>query len=277
MTHQVDILIPSCNRPGALAITLTSLIYQTFTDFRIVISDQSEDADIFESKEVQAVIRVLNAHGHPVETYRHLPRRGMAEQRHFLSSHISAPYALFSDDDLIYEPYVIRNLLLTIQKEGCGFVGSPVIGLSYIDDHRPEEEVIEFWNGPVEPEEVRPGSTSWRRAWLHNAANTYHVQQKLGLHPDHPQTYKVAWVGGCVLFDTTKLREVGAFSFWQDLPEKHSGEDVLAQINLMRRYGGCGILPSGVYHLELPTTVPDREIDAPFYLDPFKEEKSSQR
>jgi hypothetical protein len=31
----------------------------------------------------------------------------------------------------------------------------------------------------------------------------------------------------------------------------------------MERYGGCGLIPSGAYHMELPTTVTTREIDAP--------------
>ena len=29
---------------------------------------------------------------------------------------------------------------------------------------------------------------------------------------------------------------------------------------------GCGLMPSGVYHLELPTTIPDRTVDAPYVL-----------
>ena len=34
----------------------------------------------------------------------------------------------------------------------------------------------------------------------------------------------------------------------------------------MARDGGCGRIPSGVYHQELPTTVPDRSVDAPRVL-----------
>jgi len=50
-------------------------------DFRIVISDQTEDSDRG-TGEVQAVLRVLRAHGHTI--HKHLPRRGIAEQRQFL-------------------------------------------------------------------------------------------------------------------------------------------------------------------------------------------------
>ncbi|MFZ5509426.1 MAG: hypothetical protein ACOZCP_05155 [Pseudomonadota bacterium] len=44
------------------------------------------------------------------------------------------------------------------------------------------------------------------------------------------------------------------------------GEDVLVQCRVMARYGGCGLIPSGAYHQELPTTVAERRIDAPFAL-----------
>ncbi|MEJ7681988.1 MAG: hypothetical protein WKG06_29880 [Segetibacter sp.] len=56
------------------------------------------------------------------------------------------------------------------------------------------------------------------------------MEQKFNATPDNPIPYKVAWVGGCVMYDTEKLREVGGFSFWKDLPEKHCGEDVLGTV-----------------------------------------------
>jgi hypothetical protein len=89
----------------------------------------------------------------------------------------------------------------------------------------------------------------------------------MGLTPTStPIPYKVAWVGGCVLYNTALLRDSGGFSFWRELPPEHAGEDVLAQLRLMAMYGGCGIIPSGVYHQELPTTIPNRSIDAPKVL-----------
>ncbi len=264
-TPKVNVLIPTYNRPAALAVTLTSLTGQLFRDFGIIISDQS-DGEMSANREVRAVLNVLRVHGHPVDIYRHLPRNGMAEQRQFLLDHSAAPYSLFLDDDLILEPYVIRNMFEVIRREGIGFVGSAVIGLSYLNDLRPQEQAVELWDGPVVPEEVRPDLPSWQRYRLHNAANLYHVQDQLGCRPEEPVRYKVAWVGGCVMYDSQKLRAAGGFSFWKELPPKHSGEDVLAQLRVMREFGGCGIMPSGVYHQELPTTIPDRQIDAPRVL-----------
>lgn len=262
MTATIDILIPTYCRPTALAVTLTSLIAQTCRDFRIVISDQTEDSEPLTTKEVQAVIRVLCAHGHTVETYKHLPRRGMAEQRQFLLDQAKAKYSLFLDDDLILEPEVVERMLIAIKQESCGFVGCALTGLSFINDFRPHEQQIEFWEGPVQPELIKPDTPQWERWRLHNAANIYHIQQSLGLTPAGQRKYRVAWVGGCVMYDTVKLREIGGYSFWQKLPIHHCGEDVLVQLRMMALYGGCGLIPAGVYHQELSTTIVDRPVAA---------------
>ena len=266
MTHAVDVLIPTYRRPAALALTLSSLCSQQMRDFRVVISDQTEDDDIERFGEVLAVMRVLKAHGHVVELHKHLPRRGMAEQRQFLLDQAVAPYVLFLDDDVILEPDVIGRMLSAIKEEGCGFVGCAVIGLSYINDLRPDEQRIEFWSERVRPEAVTPDSPSWERYRLHNAANLYHLQERLRATPEQQFKYRVAWVGGCVLFSTSALRDVGGFSFWPELPPDHCGEDVLVQLRVMSAYGGCGLLPSGAYHQELPTTIPNRACDAPKLL-----------
>jgi hypothetical protein len=263
---ELDVLIPTYNRPGALAVTLTSLALQTHRDFRVTISDQSEMDEIDSSMEVQTAISVLRSHGNAVEVHKNLPRRGMAEQRQFLFDKVKLPYALFIDDDLILESFVAQNMVDVIREEKCGFVGCAPIGLSYMDDVRPHEQAIQFWEGPVKPESIQIGSPAWDRHLLHNAANLVHVERKLGLTADRPRRYKVAWVGGCVVYDSDQLHSAGGFHFWRELPPNHCGEDVLAQLRVMARFGGCGLIPSGVYHLEIPTTVPNRDVNAPVAL-----------
>jgi GT2 family glycosyltransferase len=88
-------------------------------------------------------------HGNSVIAYQNLPRRGIDQQRQFLLEKATAPYIIYLEDDVILEPYVVKNLLETIHKEQCGFVGNAVIGLSYINDIRPHEQKIEFWETPV--------------------------------------------------------------------------------------------------------------------------------
>ncbi len=264
--RDMQVLIPTYKRLKALAVTLTSLYYQTEKNFDIVISDQSPEPDIKSDPSIQTIKSLLEIRGHSVTIVRNYPPKGMAQQRHFLLELSNSPYSLFLDDDLILEPYVLKNLKQTLIKEGCGFAGCAVIGLSYQNDWRPHQQNIEFWKDGVIPESITPESEEWQRYQLHNAANIYHIQQKYEANPDDPVPYKVAWVGGCVLYDSQKLREVGGFEFWKDLPENHCGEDVLAQLRVMSKYGGCGIIPSGVYHQEIETTVPDRTVNAPEYL-----------
>ncbi len=233
---------------------------------RIIISDQSDGAGPFAGGEIQALLRYLRVSGIDVLALRNLPRRGMAEQRAFLLAQVEAPYCLFLDDDVITEPTLLGRLFGAIQEQGCGFVGSALHGLSYANDRRAHQQHIELWEGAVTPESILPDSPAWSRHHLHSAANLFHVQQHLGLGRAQSRLYRVAWVGGCVLYDTAKLRDVGGFDFWRDLPDEHCGEDVAAQLKLMARHGGCGIIPSGAYHLELPTTLPSREVDAPRVL-----------
>jgi GT2 family glycosyltransferase len=262
----IDVLIPTCGRPAALAVTLAGLTAQTLPTFRVVVSDQTEDEDTTAAGEVQTAVRLLRARGRDVELHRHLPRRGLAEHRQFLLEQARAPYALFLDDDVLCEPELLARLLRVIREQRCGFVGAPLVGLSHLDDVRPHQQAIELWDGPVQPETIVPDGPEWARHHLHSAANAWHVQERLGATDEHPLVYKVAWVGGCVLYDVAKLREVGGFDFWTQLPETHCGEDALAQVRVMERYGGCGVLPSGAYHLQLPTTVEDRSCDAPKVL-----------
>ncbi len=262
MIRSLNILIPTYARPAALAVTLTSLCSQTYADFDVIISDQTEAGDPLLAGEVQTAIRLLNLQGHQVFTHKHLPRRGIAEHRQFLLEQAHSFYVLYLDDDLILEPDLVQRLMRAMREEQCGFVGSAPVGLSYIDDHRAQQQEIELWDGRVLPETVTPDSAEWQRHHLHSAANILHLQQRLGIRPEQQKKYHVAWIGACVLYDVLKLNESGGFRFWQELPEHHCGEDVLVQTRLLERYGGCGIIPSGVYHQELPTTIPDRSVNA---------------
>lgn len=266
MSARVDVLVPTFNRPHALSATLVSLAAQTTRQLRVVVSDQSDGDGALEDPLVQAALRFLIAQGHETGITRHLPRRGMAEQRAFLLSRANAPYCLFLDDDVLLESDLVERLLKVITQQQCGFVGSALHGLSHLGGKRPHQEAIEFWHARVKPELVEPHSPAWQRHHLHSAANLFHLQSRLGLTRATTRCYRVAWIGGCVLYDTAKLRAAGGFDFWRDLPAEHCGEDVQAQLQVMARFGGCGIIPSGAYHMELPTTISQRDCDAPHAL-----------
>ncbi|MCU1585444.1 MAG: glycosyl transferase [Microbacteriaceae bacterium] len=259
----IDVLIPTAGRLTELAVTLAGLAAQDDPPFRVIISDQSDDGAAGDDVSVNALLRVLTVQGRNPMLVRHLPRRGLAEHRQFLLDCSTARYVLFLDDDVWLEPGSLERLHDAIERLGCGFVGSAVQGLSYLGDERPAEHVtFEPWNGEVRPERVRRGSPAFERWPLHNAANLTHIAAQLDLQPDEWVAYRVAWIGGCVLFDRQSLVECGGFDFWHGLPGRHSGEDVAAQWRVMDRFAGAGVLPSGAIHLEGPTTIPVREVDA---------------
>lgn len=266
----IDILIPTYNRAASLAVTMTSLYFQSYKHFRILVSDQG-DVPVEATEEVQAITRAFAMRDRPVKFYQNLPRKGMAHQRQFLLECSTSPFVLFLDDDLILEAFMVSELIKAIENEKCGFVGTGTIGLNFLADERKEEQEVEFWEDGVRPEIIRPQSEEWKRHILHNAANLYHLQEKLSIHPGDAKRYKLAWASACVLYDREKLLERGGFDFWKEVPEDHCGEDVAAQLRVMAKYGGCGILPSGVYHQELETTLPNRKFNIPERVDIFKE------
>lgn len=260
----VDVLIPTCDRPAELAVTLAGLAAQGSPVFRVVISDQSRSGEpAWQHPAVAAMIRVLRAQGREVSSLTHLPRQGMAEHRQFLLEHSHADKALFLDDDVWLEPGALECMSGALDQLRCGFVGMAPQGLSYLAEKRPEQtRLFEAWDGPVMAERVRPDSPGFARWPLHSAANLSHLSADLGLMPDEWVPYRVAWLGGCVMYRREALQAAGGFTFWDQLPPEHSGEDVLAQWHVMEQFGAAGILPSGAVHLESPTTLPDRRIEA---------------
>ncbi len=248
----VDILLPTNNRPESLIFSLSGVAGQEFNDYHLIVADQSL-APARDSLVVQSLLRIIEARGASWEWHYRLPSRGIAEQRNFLLCQANSQYVLYLDDDVWMEPWVLGRLVEVLRETQCGFVGAFPNGLSFCRDVRPKQQMIEYWDGPVQPEAVEPGSPEWERYQLHRAANLYHVSKNL--QPGESRLYKVAWVASCILYDREKLMEVGGYSFWDRLPRYHSGEEVLVQNLLMRRWGGCATIPSGTYHSELPSTV----------------------
>jgi GT2 family glycosyltransferase len=270
ITSSLDVLIPTCDRPAELAVTLAGLAAQE-ARFGVVLADQSSAGPVWEHGAVAGTVRVLRHRGHRVSLHRNVPRHGLAHQRAYLLDRTRARYVLHLDDDVWLEPGALQRMRTAIEELGCGFVGNFPHGLSYVDDHRPEQEkAYEEWQGRPHPERIRPRGPRWRRADLHAAANLLHVQQRLDLAPGQWRAYKVAWLGACVLYDRAVLVDSGGYDFWDRVPADSVGEDVAAQLRVLARAGGAGILPSGAYHLESPTTLPDRGMecfDDPLYAE----------
>lgn len=248
----VDILLPTCDRLESLILTLSGIAAQSCTDIRVIVADQSA-VPVNGSAVIHTLRRIIESRGGSWEYHQRGPIHGIAEQRDFLLRRATADAVLYLDDDVFMEPWVVQRLLDTLRTQGCGFVGAFPAGLSHRDDVRPDQQIVQWWDGPVRPEVVEPEGPGWERWQLHRAANAYHVARSLP--PGETRLYRVAWVASCILYDRRKLLEVGGFSFWDRLPRYHSGEEVLVQNLLMRRFGGCAIMPSGTYYSQVPTTV----------------------
>jgi GT2 family glycosyltransferase len=263
----LDVLVPTRSRAAALAVTLAGLLAQDLSA-RLVLADQTPGTSSVEQPEIASLISVMRLRGWEVEVdHRTGPGRGVTEQRQHLLDRAQRPYLLMLDDDVLLERWVLRRMVEAMDVLGCGFVGMAHAAASYLDDVRPAElETFELWpGGRVEPERVRKGHPGWERWRLHNAANVQHLVDRLppgALDAHGWAAYKVAWVAGCVLFRTEALREVGGYGFWADLPHNLRGEDVVTQLQVAERFGGAGLLPSGAWHLELPTSIEDRSVDA---------------
>ena len=258
----VSVLIPTYERVESLIMTLSGVAAQTMTDLQVVVSSQGR-YEAERNPVTRALGRVIEARGGSVE-WHHREPRGISEQRHFLLGRARAEPVLFLDDDVFMEPYVVEHLLSVLETEKVGFVGAFPAGLTFADDVRPDQQKMELWKGSVQPEVVEPDTPAWERWHLHRAANLYHLEKELALPPGELLRYKVAWIASCVLYSKEKLLEVGSFSFWEELPRYHKGEDVLVQNLLMRRYGGCGVVPSGAYYSQVETTTfsPEGTVDA---------------
>jgi hypothetical protein len=253
-----------------LATTLAGLAAQDGPAFRVVVSDQSDGDPSYATDPARSMAAVLERRGRPVRCHRHVPRRGLAEHRQSLLDRSDARHVLFLDDDVWLAPGTVARLHSAITALRCGFVGCAMQGMSFLDDQRPEELTsYQEWDGPVRPETITADSPEFERWRLHNAANLVHLADRLVIPDGEWRAYKVAWIAGCVLFDRAKLVECGGFDFWRSLPAEHAGEDVAAQWRVMARYGGAGLLPSGAVHLESPTTVPDRQVQATAVLPEF--------
>jgi GT2 family glycosyltransferase len=277
--RDLDVLVPTRNRPAELAATLAGLAAQfapaqspsaEMPPFGVVVSDQSDGDPSWYHDAVAGMVRVLRHRGHPVLLSAHAPRRGLAEHRAHLLGLSRARYVLFLDDDIWLEPGTVPRLRAAIERLGCGFVGNAPHGLSYVDDYRPDQEKpYQEWTGRPHPERIEPRGPQWTRASVHAAANLLHVERRLALRPGEWRAYKVSWLGACVLFDRAKLVSVGGYDFWPRVPVEHSGEDVLVELRVLDRYGGAGIVPSGAFHLESPTTVEARDTECFDVVEPF--------
>jgi len=251
----VDVLIPATGSPVSLGATLASLASQRYEAFRVSIA--APPLAPRDEAEIRALAGILAAHGHAVRLDDVAQPVKSGGRRQALVDRATASYLLVVDDGIFLEPDLIGRLVAAIRAAGSGFVGSSVIDLRFRMEHRLDEQSIDFWDGPVQPEEIHVGSPAWERRRLHRGANLQHLRERLPRTRD--RLYRVADVQGCVLYDAAKLHAAGGFRVRPDHghdPAVPTGTESAAQLRLLARFGGAGLFPSGAYRLTAETTGP---------------------
>ena len=230
----------------------------------MVVSDQSDGEPAYAHPAAATMVRALRHRGHPVLLTRRLPRRGLAEHRAYLLAASAARYVLCLDDDVWLEPGALHRLVTAIGELGCGFVGNGVHGLSYTDDVRPETHGhYEEWPGRPTPERIRPGTPEWDRApdplggepaARHRAAGAA-AGRVAGVQGLLDRRVRALRPGQAASTPAASTSGVGCRSGTRARTSPRSSR-------CWPGYGGAGVLPSGAYHLESPTTVTDRDVEA---------------
>lgn len=239
----VDILLMTCNRLPSLIACLSGIAGQSVANFRLIVSDGSEQP-ARDSETVRSLLRIITARGATV-TWFDRPRFEPAPEAAFLLGQASAEYVLLIEDNAWLAPQTLQKLLDTIQEQQCGFVGAQPDALVENSDRSSGGKHFDLWDGSVQPEAIEPGQREWLRERLNQ--NSTFTNLSLRVPPGQQYMYKIAFATGAVLYHRQKLSSVGGFSS----VETNSGfpsSTAAAQNRLMRQYGGCSLLPSGVYH-----------------------------
>jgi hypothetical protein len=121
MTERVDVLLPTVDRAGALAVALAGLVGQARVS-RVVVADQSTRPS-WSSPEVAGVIRVIRHRGVEVELHHRPSRRGVAEQLDFLLGRTVAPVALVLGDDVLLEAGAVDRMTRRCARSAPGSSG----------------------------------------------------------------------------------------------------------------------------------------------------------
>ncbi|MET0233757.1 MAG: glycosyltransferase family A protein [Kibdelosporangium sp.] len=115
----VDVLVPTRDRPAELATTLAGLAAQDGLRFRVILSGHAGRPI---GLAALAMIRALRRQGIPVKTLSGRSCPGLAEQRDSLLQEADAPYVLFLNDDIWLKTGALHQLYTAISTLECGLV-----------------------------------------------------------------------------------------------------------------------------------------------------------
>jgi glycosyltransferase involved in cell wall biosynthesis len=153
---KVTIGIPTYNRAALLRETLDSVLSQTRTDFRVVVSDNASDDD------TSAVVESFQ--DSRIQYVRHRENVGMVANLNHLIGLATTDYLLLlPDDDVLYPEYLSTVVKILEESRTAGVVHTVC---DVIDEH---SSVIDPAFAPIEPPPVDPH----RSRALRNSADYY--------------------------------------------------------------------------------------------------------
>ena len=201
---------------------------------------------------VKTLGRVIEERGGAVEWHHRPPLHGIAEQRDFLLRQATAETVLYLDDDVLMEPWVssgysrfskMRGAALWERfPQGCHIatIGDPISRRSTSGRIRCYRRLLNWRAGSGSA-----GSCTGRRTSITLPIRCLLDHGGATRSPGSPpasSTIGASWRPWGLLV----LAAAAALSL---------REEVLVQNLLMRRWGGCGMVPSGTYYSQVPTTV----------------------
>jgi glycosyltransferase involved in cell wall biosynthesis len=220
----VDVLV--CTKDGCkeLPTLLSSLSFQTFTNFHVIIRDESQSVSALSNPIVVKTLDLLARKGIQVSFTRDWVSKGICYARYKTLELAKNEYVWFVDDDVIAEPDCLEHLMDVIRDKKSGYVqGSKVsvdnsYGFSSFDPNAVQVvnqeslSIFAYYHGNI----VAP-------LCIGDTAN--------------------------LLFDRQKLMAVGGFAFFEMLGSSLLGEDWIAAALTADRYGGYFCSGAKAWHM----------------------------
>lgn len=126
---KISFIVVACHRPDSLRTCLSSLVEQSFTDFEIVVVDNSTSAAVIEENikhcTMDGRIRYVN-------TASKVPANGNHAKCLYTATEIgvgesSGEWLCFPNDDSYYTPAFAERLMVHAAGEGLEFVYSDIV------------------------------------------------------------------------------------------------------------------------------------------------------
>ena len=151
MEEKVDIILTTYNtKIEYLKIQIDSILNQTYTNFKLIISD-----DCSNNEEVRKTLKEYEKKDNRIELYFQEKNLGCTKSFEFLLNKTTANYIAFSDHDDIWYPDKIKECIKTIKEKNVDMV---YCDANQIDSKGKviHESYLKYKNMPIIKEKYNP-------------------------------------------------------------------------------------------------------------------------